>query len=171
MDNTSNEQEEPIATLRCLKLKNPNCILFGQINVNSIRSKFEAFTKIVKENLDVIVVTESKLDDSFPTKQFAIAGYNLPFRRDRNRNGGGFSCREIEKKHFSKQNLEGICLEIRLRKCKVLLFGGYNHKKANIDTFLGGIGLILDRNLSRYEHFLLLGDFNSELHELSMSNI
>ena len=86
---------------------------------------------------------------------------NLPSR---------LQCREIEKKHFSKQNLEGICLEIRLRKCKVLLFGGYNHNKANIDTFLGGIGPILDRNISRFEHFLLLGDSNSEPHELSMSN-
>ena len=105
----------------------------GQINTNSIRNKFEPFKKLVKGNLDIIVVTESKLDESFPQRQFLIAGYNLPFRADRNRNGGGIiiyvrediPCREIEKTHSTKRNLEGIFLELNLRRSKILLFGGY----------------------------------------------
>ena len=70
-----------------------------------------------------------------------------------------------------------ICLcvcayaHVCLRKCKLLLFGGYHYNKANIDTFLGNLGRILDRNLARFDHLLLLCDFNSEPHELSMSNV
>ena len=145
---------------------------------NSIRNNFEPFKKLMKGNLDIIVVTEPKLDESFPQQQFKIEGYNLPFRLGRNSNGGGIlvyvrediPCREIEKRHSSKPNLEGIFLELNLRRSKILLFGGYNYNKSNIDTFLGNLGEILDQYLSKFEHFLLLGDFNSEIHEPSISN-
>ena len=36
--------------------------------------------------------------------------------------------------------------------------------------FWGNLGKILDRHLSKFEHFLLVGDFNSEIHESSISN-
>ena len=37
--------------------------------------------------------------------------------------------------HTSTRDLEGVTLEINLRKSKWLLFGGYNHTKSNIDSF------------------------------------
>ena len=98
-----------------------------------------------------------------------MKGYKLPFRLDRNGNGGGIiiygsvdiPCREIEKDQSTKRNLEGIFLELNLRKHKVLLFGEYNYNKINIDTFLENLGQILDRNLSKFENYLILGNFNS----------
>ena len=42
----------------------------------------------VKGNIDIIVVVESKIDDTFTQQQFAIEVYHLPFRRDRNALGG-----------------------------------------------------------------------------------
>ena len=42
--------------------------------------------------------------------------------------------------------------------------------KSNIDTFSGNLGQILDRNQSKFEHFLLLGNFKSEIQESSISN-
>ena len=35
------------------------------------------------------MITETKLDDSFPVSQFEIDGFSTPFRQDRNKNGGG----------------------------------------------------------------------------------
>ena len=40
-------------------------------------------------NVDVLVISETKLDDSFPAGQFKIPGFASPFRLDRNQNGGG----------------------------------------------------------------------------------
>ena len=85
------------------------------------------------------MITESKLDESFSSPQFAIEGYALPYRMDRNKDGGGvviyvredIPCR-VHKTHFEAKNFKGIFLEINLRKSKWLLFGGYNHKKSNI---------------------------------------
>ena len=170
------ENNSPFNSLRKLKLKNINRLVIGQININSIRHKFDCLKTIVRENIDILVITETKLNDSFPTIQFAIEGYALPFRYDRkNAEGGGvlvyvredIPCKEI--KDPSTENLEGITIEINLRKTKWLLFGGYNNNKVNIDNFLGDLGSIIDRNMSKLENFLIVGDFNSELKELSMS--
>ena len=35
-----------------------------------------------------MIITESKLDDTYSTSQFHIDGYSMPYRLDRNRNGG-----------------------------------------------------------------------------------
>ena len=48
---------------------------------------------------------------------------------------------------------------------KWLLFGGYNPHKENISNFRRQLNPILDDNLSAYDNFLLIGDFNSESHE------
>ena len=44
---------------------------------------------IVKVNIDILMISESKLDDSFLDSQFFIEGFGEPFRLDRSRNGGG----------------------------------------------------------------------------------
>ena len=77
-------EEDPFCLLKKLMLKNSHQVVIGQININSIRNKFELFKKLVKGILDIVVVTESKLDESFPQQQFLMEGYNLPFRADRN---------------------------------------------------------------------------------------
>ena len=44
---------------------------------------------MVTEEIDILMITETKLDDSFPASQFFIRGFCTPFRLDRNKNGGG----------------------------------------------------------------------------------
>lgn len=39
--------------------------------------------------VNVFIITETKLDGSFPGGQFFMEGYNKPSRFDRNGNGGG----------------------------------------------------------------------------------
>ena len=35
------------------------------------------------------MISETKVDDSFPNGQFFLDGFGTPFRLDQNRNGGG----------------------------------------------------------------------------------
>ena len=46
-------------------------------------------SSIVKDNIDMLMVSETKLDSSFPQVQFRIEGYAPPFRYDRKSHGGG----------------------------------------------------------------------------------
>ena len=42
----------------------------------------------MKANIDILVITETKLDDSIASSQFIINGYSKPYRLDRHRHGG-----------------------------------------------------------------------------------
>ena len=66
-----------------------NKIIVRQLNINPIRNKFDFLAQQVKGNIDILMISEKKLDESFPVGQFVIDGYNLPFGFDRNGNGGG----------------------------------------------------------------------------------
>ena len=167
---------EPLNTLKKLKISNPNRLIIGHLNINSLRNKFDCLQLFVKGNIDILVITESKLDSSFPPHEFVIEGYNMPYRLDKNSTSGGviiyvredIPSREL--KYFTEINdIEGIFIEINLRKTKWLLFGGYNYNKSNIENFLGKLGPMLDHYMFNFDNFLLLGDFNSETHEISMA--
>ena len=45
--------------------------------------------KGVRGNIDVLMISETKLDTRFPTGQFLTNGYTSPQRLDRNGRGGG----------------------------------------------------------------------------------
>ena len=45
-------------------------IIIGQININAIRTKFDDLVKKMKGNMDVLTISETKLDASFPTSQY-----------------------------------------------------------------------------------------------------
>ena len=75
--------------IKHLKLENPDNVAISYLNINSIRNKFENFTGIVQNNLDVLVIAETKLDKTFPTSQFCIPGFKQPYRLDISGNSGG----------------------------------------------------------------------------------
>ena len=57
--------------------------------MNSIRNKFDFLAHQIKGNIDLLMVSETKLDESFPPGQFLLGGYSVPFRFDRDGNGSG----------------------------------------------------------------------------------
>ena len=63
-------------------------IIIGHLNINFIENKFSSIGSLVKDKLDIFMIAETKIDDSFPENQFIIEGYSKPFRRDRNSHGG-----------------------------------------------------------------------------------
>ena len=77
------------SALRQLCLNHPQQIIIGHLNINSIRNKFNLMKTILTRDIDILMITKTKLDDSFPVSQFEIDGFSTPFRLDRNKNGGG----------------------------------------------------------------------------------
>ena len=63
--------------------------LLNLISVNSIRNKFDLLMNIIKNDIDILVISETKIDSSFPISQFTMTGYSIPFRIDRTSHGGG----------------------------------------------------------------------------------
>ena len=110
------------SNLHQARINNPSRIIFGQININSIRNKFQQLIYIVNNVIDILMVSETKLDDTFPTSQFLMQGYLTPFRKDRTSKGGGMLLyvREDVPCKIIKTEIdayyEGFFIEINLRK-------------------------------------------------------
>ena len=75
--------------LKALRLSNVDHIMVAQINVNSIRNKFDALMTGIQNKVVILLTSETKLDETFPTRQFSIEGFTSPYRLNRNRFGGG----------------------------------------------------------------------------------
>ena len=80
LDKVATEEEDVESSLCSLKLKNVNRLIFGQININSIRNKFELLFALVSNNIDVLLISETRIDYTFPVSQFCEPGYSVPFR-------------------------------------------------------------------------------------------
>ena len=80
--NSLSNQSDALTQIR---IKNPKQLINAHLNINSLRNKFDQLKILVQ---DILMVTESKLDDTFPDSQFHIPGYKVPFPKDRNKLGG-----------------------------------------------------------------------------------
>ena len=63
------------SSLKSVRRKNLHQIIFAHLNINSLRNKFDALGDQIKENVDLLVISETKLDESFPEGQFKIPGF------------------------------------------------------------------------------------------------
>ena len=88
-----------------------------------------------------MILTETKIDASFPNSQFIIDGYSPPFRCYRNRFGGvliyirdDIPSKELSERKFPV-DIGGIFIEINLRKTKWLILATYRPTNQSVDYF------------------------------------
>ena len=125
---------------------------------------------MLTEVLDILMISETKLDDSFPEAQFYIEGFRAPFRLDRNKHGGGillYVRNNIEAilltDHVFPNDIEAFFTEIKVNTCKWLLCCSYNPNRTNVSAQLEQIWKALDVDSKKYENFLLIGDFKFDI--------
>ena len=63
-------------------LSNLKNVIMSCLNVNAIRNKLENLREIIKQNIDVLAVAETKIDASFLSAQFFLEGHHSPYRLD-----------------------------------------------------------------------------------------
>ena len=84
------------------------------------KNKFDSLGYIINNNIGILMISETKLDPSFPTGQFHIHGFSESYRFGRNGNGDEIFlliCEDIPSKLILiKGTIEGFFVEINLRK-------------------------------------------------------
>ena len=132
-------------------------------------------TYLIKNEIDVLLLSETTIDKTFPLEQFLISGFAKPLRLDRNSRGGGIMLFIGDNITFMLlkpgnllSNTGALFIEINLRRKKWLMFCGYNPNKSLINKFTYEISKVLDSFISNYDNFLIVGDLNSEITENSM---
>ena len=152
-----------VGSIRDVRKRDLKPITDGHLNINSIRNKFDLLVDQIKGNIDIMVISETKLDESFFNDQFKIPGYALPFRLDCNQFGGGISgVLSLNK------SIESLFIGLNFRKKKWLLCCTYNPNRNNISSHLDLLRRSLDLYSAEYEHFIIAGDFNTEVTQTSM---
>ena len=152
-----------------MRRENANKLVFAHININALRNKFELLVDQVKGNINVLMISETKIDDSFSLGNFLIDGFSKPYRLDHDSLGGGIllcvrediptNLLEVETKPIG-----GFYVEANLRNDKWLINCSYNPHK-NIGNHLRALSEKLDIYSTSYDNFIILGDFNIEMEE------
>ena len=90
-----------------IRMRNIDKIIVAHLNIKSLRNKVDSLIGQITGNIDILMVSETTLDESFPISQFIIEGFGVPYRVDWNFNGGGimlFVRQDIPSKLLSVEN-------------------------------------------------------------------
>ena len=162
--------------LENLRGKNKNRPIITQLNINSLRNKFGILSSQITKYVDILLISETKLDDSFPTAQFSLNGFSKPYRLDSSSSGAGvllYVRDDIPSRPLTdykiKDNLELFFVEVNIQKKKWLLVCSYNPHKSNIPNHLHYLNKGLDVYLKSYDNILIMGDLNSKVSESSLN--
>ena len=157
------------AELRSLRVKDMNKRIIGHLNINSLRNKFELLMHQIKENIDILMIPETKLVESFPSSQFLVNGFSSPHHLDRTSNDGDillYIREDIPSKPLPIERdltLEAFFVEINLHsKKKWLISCSYNPKRASIANHLSALSKWTDIYASKYDNLIFIGDFNAK---------
>ena len=62
----------PRLVLENLTLKKNHRLVIGNLNINSISNKFDNLRLIIQGKIEILIITETKADSTFPFNQFAM---------------------------------------------------------------------------------------------------
>ena len=107
-------------------------MLCSYLNINSLRNKIHDLRLIIYDvPLDYFIISETKLDNSFPNAQLTINNYEIRARRDRDKHRGGLIefaregliCKRLRK--YESLNIEVICSEVTISNKNWVIFSIY----------------------------------------------
>lgn len=81
------QEENSLDDLRQFRLRNVNTVIIGNIKLNFLPATFDQVKKVILKKVNILVITETRLDDTFPLGLFYVEGFTMYYRFDRNRNG------------------------------------------------------------------------------------
>ena len=141
------------------------------LNISSLRNKVIGLGEILKDlSLDYLVISETKLDESFPNAQFKLNGYEIRVRRDRHKHGGeliefvrqGFICKRLKK--YEPNYSECIYSEFTISKRKWICFSTYRPPSTeNIKRFFEEMNEVISKAFYKIENLIVMGDFNIDI--------
>ena len=141
-----------------------------------MRNKFSSLQQTVLNKTDILLLSETKIDDSFPSSQFYAEGFKM-YRKDRTKTGGGLLLyvnenlpSKIINSYKFKENFEITVFEFSVSNKMWLLLGNYRPTSQNDFSFVSELNLALNFFSPVYENFVLLGDFNLSTESPNLKN-
>ena len=138
------------------------------MNVNSLNSKFVEIHKIlVNGYTDLLFLSETKLDNSYPNAQFHVDQFSV-HRQDRNAYGGGLICyvREVIPHRnrtdiaINENGIETIVIQVKTDNKNMFFLHTYKPPNININFLTNALEKMLDKCFTESDHVHVIGDLN-----------
>ena len=151
------------------RLKYSKNIIFSYLNINSIRNEFDSVRAAIVNYVDILIAAETKINESFPTSQFAIDGFHKSLRLDATNESEGLlvyvksylPLRQLTK-HEISSDIQALAFEINLRKEKWFFLSIDKPPSQNCQYFLDSLHNIIEIYSGVYGNHIVLGDFNMD---------
>ncbi|KAK2558583.1 hypothetical protein P5673_018760 [Acropora cervicornis] len=156
-------------------------VKIGHVNVNSVAGfKFyEIITWLLDGRFDILVISETKIDSTFPDSQFYISGFRM-CRVDRTKSGGGLMVSIRSDFCFKVVNdlpnlalseragyrTQSIVFKVKIGKTWETFVGIYRPPtsiKVPKTVWTYELGSLLEAITSLPGNYFLLGDYNADL--------
>ena len=173
LDDNNTTSDILIDTLKETRSKNPNNIIISHVNVNSIKNNFFYFQDVLlKGLLDILCITETKLDETYLDSIFHCNGYKC-YRKDRNARSGGLMVLirdDIAHTRMPKYemtdnetHIESMVFEIVHEKLSFFVIVTYKNPKVENGKFITSISEIYKQISKNNKDSILLGDINIDM--------
>lgn len=147
----------------------PRKFIVAHLNINSLKSKFDEIQDMFNEKIvDVLFISETKLDSSYRDGLFETPGYKFE-RRDRDVFGGGLAAfikSDIparRRRDLESKSLENITYEVILNKNKWSIMCVYRPPKMQDSEFGQEFKNTSDKCVSLFDRYMVIGDLNYDL--------
>ena len=158
--------------------------IFGHLNVNWLSSKcIEVKEVLLEGKIDFLALTETKLNSSFPTSQFAVENYVISrLDRPNNLGGGGILCyinssipnRMRADLAYNQDGIESMVIEITVKQERWFFVVLYRPPNVSINYLKSAMDYTSHKCLEQTELVFLLGglniDFGKDINPLTAHN-
>ena len=158
-----------------MRSQNVQNVIIGHLNVNSLGPKIGEIKKLQKEGkIDVLVLSETKLDDSYKQEVLDIDGYCC-IRHDKRSNSGGLLTYVSKDIPFSEgsisicnDEIEVMSIELNIANEKIMLLGMYKNPRMDAVLFKRTFTEIYEEISDTYENIVIIGDLNFNMMKENM---
>ena len=164
MNDQGNTMKSEIEKIRCAYRSN---MIISHLNVNSLNPKFDEIRDlIVRCKFEVMVLSETKLDESHNDALYQIDNYNM-YRQDKRSNSGGMLIyvskilpSTLGHLNICSEENECISVEISCNETKILVLGMYKNPKTSPNSFKTYFEKTCEEASEKYENVIIIGDLN-----------
>ena len=142
----------------------------ASLNINKLTTHLDELKIfLVSNDIDVLAINETKLNEYITDNEVSISGYDI-VRRDRTTYGGGGVCFYVKKSiNFSVRNdlcmgsLENLCIEIRKPRFKSFIVATWYRPPNSLVSIFSPFEELIGKLDSLNTEFYLLGDLNCNM--------
>ena len=161
--------EDCFQEIKLKRLEHPQNFLIAHLNINSLIQKFYKVEHLLRENIvDFLAFSETKIDDTFPDKQFHADFFNM-YRKDKSKHSGGLmayirsAIPSRQRKDLEPEGSPCLIIKALLNKQKWCFVTYYNSPSTSDAVFKNIFSKTLDNVTAHYSNYVICGDLNYDL--------